>query len=116
MKNKKELRCRAIFYSLLILLIACLIAAICLYADYPTLSYCLFGGAGAAAFAQLFVATGITFSKSNVKVNGYKQWATAIIVFFLIVMIVALLPLIILLRIVDAVRLLTLARHPEPDM
>lgn len=111
MKNKERIVCRAIFYVLIIFMVACVVVASCLVSAYPIVSYCLFGGASAALLAQLCVALGYTLSKS--KENGFVQWATVWSVLGVVLAFVVLSPVILILRFVDVVRFRSLAKHDE---
>lgn len=113
MANKKELAVRLALYPFIIAMISCIIVACCLVSRYPVASYCLFGGAGVASLVQLFVALGVTKHKSNVKVNGFKQWATAYMAFGVVVVVGVCLPAVVIMLVVDAICRWKLSRQSD---
>lgn len=113
MNTEKELAVRWAFYPIIIAFFVCVTAASCLVSTFPTASYCLFGGAGVALLTQLFVALGVTKHKSDVKVNGFKQWATAYIAFFVAIAVTICLPAVGVMFIVDAICRRQLARQSD---
>lgn len=100
--NRKS-ACKATIYLFMLLAAACIVVASCLLANYPVAAYCLFGGAAAMFVAQLLAATGFTFAKSQNKVNGFEQWGICWMVTAICLAIVALLPVVLIMLIVDAI-------------
>lgn len=113
MKDKKEFICRLVFHSLLFLTLACVITASCLLAYYPVVGYCLYGAAGAALVAQLLTALFVTVIKGKTPINGFEQWATALMVFGIILTLIVLSPIIAVLLIADAIRQSRLSHNTQ---
>ena len=112
MKDKKEFVCRLVFHLFIFVMLAMLIAACCLL-DYPTACYCLFGGAATAFAVQFFVALFVTVIKGKTPVNGFEQWATAAIVFAIVLALVVFSPIVAILLIVDAIQQRVLAHRAD---
>lgn len=97
----KQIWLRTVFYLFFVAMTACVVTASCLLSRFPTASYFIYGGAGAALLAQLLTALGVTLNRKT-KLNGFEQWGTSLEVIAVCVALVALLPVILLLYIVDA--------------
>ncbi len=111
MANKKQIVYRAFFYLLIVCTAACAVTASCLLSRFPTASYCLYGGAGAALLGQLLLAICGVFSKFGGKLFGFEQWATSLEVVLVCVLFVVLSPILLILCVVAAIREYTLSHH-----
>lgn len=99
--KKQRIIVRTVFYLLIAAMAGCIVAACCLLGRHPVLSYCLFGGAGAALLAQFFVALGIRLGPKR-KIGGFRQWLTSWEVVVVILAFVVLSPLLLIIYVLDA--------------
>ena len=113
MKSNMEKVCRAVFYLLFLLVVACTVTAGCLFGQYPVASYCLFGGAALAVAVQPLVA--LIFCRCKAHVRGFRQWWTAIEAVSVYAIVLVCSPVIIVILILDALKRISLTKHAELD-
>ena len=114
MNEKSAIKYRVVFYILMLLTVASLVAAVVMLCCFdPFVSYILFGTAGLLFLTQLLVATFATVFKSKSKVNGFEQWLVSFEVVAVMTLVVAFSPILLIMRLVDFIIQRKLARQKD---